>query len=124
MRLRLDAKLLQAHWEVTYALSCRVKHCVANRRIGADIPELAKPFDTGRIDLIVLFEEQDNFDAGCIRVNRHQVVGEVVIDIARVAFVDLGCLEQSRGRLNGIRNSNLLGSLANEVFMAGSSPQH
>lgn len=47
--------------------------------------------------MIVLLGEHDDLDAGHIGIHGHEVVGKIVVDVARIALVDLGSLQQRRG---------------------------
>ncbi len=69
-------KLLQPHWQLANALAGGVKDCTAHRCIGADVGQL----------------KHDDLDAGDIGIHRHQVVRQIVIDVARIALVDVGRL--------------------------------
>src|SRR5206468_3479921 len=79
-----DRELLQPHRQLADALAGGVEHGIADGGVGADIAELAKTLDAGRVDLVVLLGQQDDLDAGRVGVNRHQVVGEIVVDVARI----------------------------------------
>ena len=67
---------------------------VGNGRGGAYIAKLSKTFHPDRIDEIVLFRNQDYVDVSNIRVHWYEIVCETAVDVARVAFVDLGRLAE------------------------------
>ena len=90
----LYVQLLQSHRQLANALASSVKDRIAHRCIGADVGQLAESLDAGRVDMVVLLGKQDHLDARHICVHRHQVVGQIVIDVARIALVDFGGLVQ------------------------------
>src|SRR5689334_11292527 len=89
-------QLLQPDRQLADALAGGVEEGVADGSVGADIAELAEALDPGRIDLVVLLGEHDHLDAGRVGIHGHQVIGEIVVDVTRIAFVELGCLVQRR----------------------------
>jgi hypothetical protein len=65
--------------------------------IGSDIAQLADPLHSRRINLIVLLREHKHFDAGHVGIHRQEIIGEIVVDVARLALVEFGRFMQCRG---------------------------
>jgi hypothetical protein len=56
----------------------------------SDVGEFAQALDTRRVHVVVYLRHQDDLDLLDVGVDRDHIVGKVVVDVARVAFVDLG----------------------------------
>ena len=54
---------------------------------GTDIGEFTQSFDARRIDVVVNFRNENDFDLVNVSIHRNAVIGEVVVDITRVLFV-------------------------------------
>src|SRR5712675_1788577 len=97
--------ILDPDRQLAQALAGGVIDRIGDRRGGSHIGELAQPFDAGRIDVVILLRDQDDFKLLDVGIHRHAVVGEVVVDIARALRVDLGRLVQGLAarRVRGLR---------------------
>src|SRR5258705_9490022 len=80
-------QLLQSHRQLADTLAGGVEDRIADGGVGSDIAEFAEALDAGRIDAVVLLGKQDHLDARRVGVYRHQIVGEIVIDVSRITLV-------------------------------------
>src|SRR6266542_1263145 len=60
----------------------------------AHVGELANALHAGWVVFAVLLGDADDFDLVGLRVHGNEIVGQIVVDVARPGFVDLGCLVQ------------------------------
>src|SRR5436853_558930 len=74
------------------AFAGRVEDRALYRRGSADIAEFADAFDTRRVHLFVDLRNQDHLDLANVSVDRHMIFGDVAVDVARGARIDLGLL--------------------------------
>src|SRR5262245_49295988 len=93
---RMSDKLLHPDRQVADALARRMEDRIGDCSGGADIAQFTKAFDARRVHLVVLLGQEEDVDLVDIGIHRHQIVGEIVIDVAGIARVDLGRLMQSR----------------------------
>src|SRR5262249_14239436 len=74
--------------------------CVIDRigdcRGCANIAELAQALDARRIDPVVLFGQQNHLELVDVGVYRAQICRKIVIDVAGLCGVELGCPVQRR----------------------------
>ena len=65
--------------------------CVGNGSSSAHIAQLSNAFYPDRIDEIVPLRNKDHVNFLNVRVYWNEIVCQIVIDVARVAPIDLGC---------------------------------
>jgi hypothetical protein len=85
-------QLFEADRELADAHTGGMVDGVGDRRIGADVAELANALDAERIDLAVLLGEEDHLCFDDVGVGRDQVLGKVGISV-------MGGPTVARGRL-------------------------
>jgi hypothetical protein len=69
---------------------------VDDRGVGADVAELAEPFDAELVHLPVFLGKHDDLDVVDVGVDGDQVLREIGVVVARGAAIDLGRLVERR----------------------------
>ncbi len=68
----------QPHRQLSDALACGMEDRIADGGVGSDVAEFTESLDTCRVDLIVLFREQNHLDAWHVGIHRHEIIGEIL----------------------------------------------
>ena len=77
--LASDAQeLIDGDRQIADALSSGMINGIGDRRRGSDDSDFADAFDSERIDLVVLFIDENHVDRMHIRVYRHVIIGKIV----------------------------------------------
>src|SRR5262245_8776393 len=69
---------------------------IGDGRSSPYIAELANAFDPGRVYASILFGNQNDLQLSYIGVNGDEVIGQIVVDVARRTLIQLGRFMQRR----------------------------
>jgi hypothetical protein len=69
---------------------------IGNRRRCSDVGNFADALVPERIDDGVRLRHQDHFDGFDIGVDRHKIIGKIIVEVAALARIDFGRFVQSR----------------------------
>src|SRR5262249_15688861 len=89
-------QLLQSDRQLADALACCMEDRIGDGRSSPYIAELANAFDPGRVYASILFGNQNDLQLSYIGVNGDEVIGQIVVDVARRTLIQLGRFMQRR----------------------------
>ena len=89
-------KPVELNGEVTDTLAGRMVDRIGYRCRCANVTQLTQTFDAGWVHAIILLGHEDDLELIDVGVHRDEVVGQVVVDVARCGSVHLGCLVKCR----------------------------
>src|SRR5215831_16531418 len=73
-------QLVESDWQLAHAMTCRVKDGIGDCSRDTDNTWLSQAFRAERIDNRIALVDEDHIDIMHVRIDRHVILREIVVD--------------------------------------------